>query len=183
VVTDLPAGLIKVFAAEESAGGLASLGVDFKALILQILTFVLVFVLLKKFAFDKIVKMLDERRETIDQGVELGQQMAEEKARLDEQVDIVLQKARSEADKIITAGHQDAADLLKEAEERAAKKADSLLTDARMRIDEDIKAARKSLEKETALLVAQATEAVIGERLDQSKDSKLIERALKEAGQ
>ena len=77
-------GSSKVFA--EGSGGIAALGVDLKSLILQIITFVLVFWLLKKFAFEKIVKTLDERRQTIDQGVELGQKMAEEKQRLDEQI-------------------------------------------------------------------------------------------------
>jgi hypothetical protein len=45
--------LVSKFAAEE--GGIAALGVDGKALVLQIITFVLVFWLLKKFAMPKIV--------------------------------------------------------------------------------------------------------------------------------
>lgn len=173
--------LPKLFAAEESAGGIAALGVDFKALILQIITFVLVFWLLKKFAFSKIVAKLDERRETIDQGVELGRQMAEEKSKLDMRVEELLAKARKDADKIISSGHAEAANLIKEAEQSASKKADALLADAKAKLDDDIAKAKKELEKQMLGLVADATEAVIEQKLDSSADQKLIEKVLREA--
>ncbi len=170
----------RLFAAE-SGGGIAALGVDVKSLILQIATFVLVFWLLKKFAFAKIITALDERRRTIDQGVDLGIKMAEEKQRLDEQVEILLQKARVEADKIIAAGQQDVATMLKAAEESAARKAEVMLSDAQARIADDLAQARKNLEAEMLTLVAEASEIVIDQRLDAPQDRKLIEKALQEA--
>lgn len=172
--------LISGFAVEggETKGGIAALGVDGKALVLQIITFIVVFVLLKKFALDKIVQTLEERRKTIDAGVELGREMAQEKERLDEEVEKVLKKARIEADKIIAAGHVEVGTLLKEAEEVAARRTDGLLKDAHARIDDDISKARKALEKEMLQLVAEATEAIIGEKLDSDKDNALIEKTL-----
>jgi len=169
------------FAAEaaEKKGGIGALGVDGKALVLQIITFLIVFWLLKKFAFGKIIATLDERRTTIDQGVELGLKMAEEKEKLAEEVDKVLQKARLDADKIIAGGHQEASQLIKQAETEALKKADDLLSDAKARIDDDIIKARQGLEKEMLALVAEATEAIIGEKLDKTKDTLLIEKSLR----
>ncbi len=172
----------RIFAAEGSSG-IAALGVDLKSLLLQIATFVLVFWLLKKFAFAKIISALDERRRTIDQGVDLGIKMAEEKQRLDQQVEELLHKARLEADKIITAGQQDVAAMLKSAEDDAARKADALLADARARIEDDIVQARKSLESETLKLVAEASEILIQQRLDAPQDRKMIEKALQAAKQ
>lgn len=110
-----------VFAAE-SASGIAALGVDVKALVLQIMTFVLVFLLLKKFALSKIVSALEERRNTINQGVKLGQELAAEKEKLSQEVEKVLRGARLEADKIMAAGREEANLLMKEAEAAAAKK-------------------------------------------------------------
>jgi len=174
--------VVSGFAAEDSgsSGGISALGVDLKSLILQIGTFVLVFWLLKKFALGKIVQTLDERRETIDQGVELGRKMAVEKARLDEEVEKVLHKARAEADKIIAAGHQEAGALLKGAEAVAARKTDALLVDAHARIEDDIAKARKSLEKDVLALIAEATEVVLGEKIDAERDRSLIRKALNE---
>ena len=173
--------LFTSFASEaaEKKGGIGALGVDGKALVLQIITFLIVFWLLKKFAFSKIITTLDERRNTIDQGVELGIQMAAEKEKLSQEIEKVLQKARVEADKIIAGGHQEASQLIKQTETDALKKTDALLADAKARIDDDIAKARKGLEKEMLSLVAEATEAIIGEKLDNTKDTMLIEKTLR----
>lgn len=167
----------------ESGGGIAALGVDVKALVLQIITFVIVFLLLKKFALAKIIKVLEKRQETIDKGVELGREMVEEKARLEEKIDRALQKARAEADKIIAAGHSEATALIKQAEDDAAKKVNTMLADAKSRMDDDIELAKRTLEKETLRLVAEVSEVVLQEKMSSSKDTQLIERALHEAKQ
>ncbi len=167
-----------IFAAESTEGGIGALGVDVKGLILQIATFVLVFFLLKKFALDKILKTLEDRRKTIDEGVKLGQEMAKEKERLDERIEKMLKEARGEADKIITAGHKDAGEIISAAEAAAAKKTQNLLADAQVHINEEIKQARKQLEKEILSLVAEASEAVLGEKLDDAHDAQLIKREL-----
>lgn len=165
------------FAAE---GGIATLGVDWKALILQILTFVIVFVLLKKFALDKIVKTLDERRETIDKGVTLGREMEAERAKLDEKVKDKLREARKEADQILANAHQEAGEMLKEAEATASRKAEQIVNEAHARIDDEVKKARKGLEQDMLELVAEATEVIIDEKLDPKKDQSLIDKALSE---
>lgn len=174
----------RIFAAEsahESAGGISALGVDAKTLLLQIVTFVIVFLLLKKFALDKIVQTLEERRKTIDKGVDLGIKMSEEKERLSQEVTAALQKARAEADKIIAAGHQEAGMLLKEAEASASRKADAMLADAYAKIEDDIKSAKKGLEKETLKLVAEAASVLLSKKIDSKQDAVLINRALQEA--
>lgn len=170
--------LTKLFA--ESSGGIAALGINVKSLILQILTFVVLFLLLKKFALNKIVKVLDDRRKTIDQGVDLGLKLAEEKQRLDAEVEKVLAKAREQADKIIDGGRAEVAQMLKDAEEAAAKKVAAILDEAQSHIEDEIAKARKQLGKETVALVAEATEAVISEKLDAPRDHRLIEKALQE---
>lgn len=164
-----------------AAGGIASLGVNLKDLILQIITFVLIFVLLKKFAFGKIVATLEQRRKTIDQGVSLGLELAEQKEQLKAEVAKVMQAARIEADKIMAAGHSEAAGIVKKAEEDAMRKVEAMLDEARDRIGDETAAARKGLEKQLLGFVGEATEIIIGEKLDERKDGKLIERVLQES--
>jgi F-type H+-transporting ATPase subunit b len=166
----------RMFASE--GGGIAALGVDGKALILQIITFVLVFFLLKKFALSKIIDQLEKRARTINDGVKLGLEMQKAKDELEVKTEEILRKAREQADKIIAAGHADAKELVKAAEAAAAHKTEALLTDAHAKIEEDMVKARKKLEQDMLELVGEATEAVIGEKLDSRKDSAIIERAL-----
>jgi F-type H+-transporting ATPase subunit b len=167
-------------AAEEAAeSGLAVLGINPLAFLLQLVTFLILFLLLKRFAFAKIVSLLEERRRTIDKGVDLGLAMEAQKQQLDKKVDEILHKARADADKIIAGGHHEAGVIIKEAEAAAARKTDAMLADAHAKIGEDIERARRELEKEMASLVAEATEAIIDEKLDARKDSDLISRALR----
>ena len=162
----------------EEAGGISALGLDPLAILAQAVTFLVLFWVIKKFALDKIVATLEERRKTIDKGVKLGFQMEAEKQKLDEAVEAKLQEARVEADKIIAASHQQAGEVIKAAEVSAARKVDGMIADAHVRIQEDIKKAKKDLEAETLKLIAQATEAIIDEKMDAQKDESLIRRAL-----
>lgn len=167
----------RIFGAEGS-GGVAALGINLKALILQILTFLVVFWLLKRFALSKIVQTLEERRQKIDEGVTLGREMEAEKAKLQDQIKAGLQKARQEADKIIAQAREEANGLVKEAETAAGRKADALMADAHARIEDDVKRARQKLEQDMLSLVAEATEVIIDEKLDDKKDNALIRRVL-----
>lgn len=164
-------------AAEESAG-IAALGIDPLAILAQAGTFLLLFWIVKKYALEKIVKSLDERRQVIDKGVTLGYEMAEERAKLEEKIDEQLRQTRVKADQIIAEAHTEAGEMLKAAEDSAARKVDTMLADAHIRIEDDMKKAKKELEKDMLNLVADATEIIIGEKLDAKKDDALIRRAL-----
>ncbi len=171
-----------LFAAEdahETASGIGALGISPSAFIIQLLTFVLVFALLKRFAFGPIVQKLEERRKVIDEGVKAGQTLAKEKAKLDEDVVQVMRDARVEADKIIATGHKEAREIIRDAEKGAERKVDTMMKDAEARISEESDQARRKLEKEIINLVSEATEAVVGEKVDLSKDAELIDKVLK----
>lgn len=170
-----------IFAAEASGSGLSALGVDPRAFLVQLITFALVFVVLKKYAFGPILKVLNERRATIESGVKLGEDMQRQKAKFDAKVESLLHEARQEADSILAIAQDNARQAIREAEEKARDKAAGILKEADSRIAQDTARARRQLEKELVGLVAEATEAIIDQKVDAKKDAGLIERALKEA--
>ncbi len=171
--------LITNFAAE-SASGIGALGIDGKAFVIQLITFLLAFLILKRYAFKPIAKVLNERRETIEDGVKLGEKMKKEEAKLEEKVAKLLAETRLEADGILNDAQEAARQTVRDAEDKAREKAAGILKEADSRIVQDTARARKQLEKELVGLVSDATEAIIGEKVDEEKDAQLIERALKE---
>jgi F-type H+-transporting ATPase subunit b len=164
----------------DSTSGIGSLGIDGKALIIQLITFVLAFWVLQHWAFKPIVKIMDERRKTIDDGVKLTEQLRLEKAELDKNVAAQLHAARVKADGIIAEAQDAARDSIRQAEDKARAKADGILKEAQERTLQDIARMRKALEKEIVGLVADATGVIIDEKVDAKKDSELIERAIRE---
>lgn len=164
----------------EEASGIAALGIEPKAFVIQLITWILVFLVLKKFVFTPIVKMLDKRRATIEDGVRLTSEMREEKEKLDKQIEKVQKDARKHADEVIADAQAQAGVILKDAEESAQAKIDILIAEAGKKIEQETQQARIAVEKEAVELVVKATEIIAREKLDAKKDQALIASALKE---
>ncbi len=163
----------------DSSSGIGALGFDGKAFLIQLITFGLAFVVLKRYAFKPILKVMQERRETIESSVKLGEQLQKEQAAMEEQVAKTMQAARKEADGVIAGATDTARQMIREAEDKAKAKAAGVMKDAESRIAQDTARARKQLEGELVSLVSEATEAIIDEKVDAKKDAQLIERVLK----
>ena len=79
----------------------SNLGIDGRLLLAQAVNFLLVLWLLNKFVFKKVLSHLEERRNKIEQGLELTERANREIERIDEARHRELEKARTEAEKIL----------------------------------------------------------------------------------
>ncbi len=163
-----------------SSTGLGALGLSASAFVIQLVTFIIALLVLRKWAFKPIMKVLNERREAIEKGVSLGEQMQREKDELETKVNHTLTQTRQKADKILADASATARQMVHEAEDQARAKAEVIIKDASERGLLETKRAWRKLEGQLTGLVTDATEAVIGEKVDSAKDSELINRALKE---
>ncbi len=166
---------------EESTEGIAALGLDPFGIAAGMLTFLVFFFVVKKFAMDGIVTNIDKRHKDINRGLHLTAEMDKQKAELDERVDAALKAARTDADAIIAEAHTESGIIVRAAEESASRKAEEILRAAEGKIERDILEARRGLRAEMASLVSEATEAILGQKLDASADRKLVEDYLSEA--
>lgn len=163
----------------DSASGIGALGLNLTSFLIQLGTFIIAFLVLRKWAFKPILKVLNERRETIEKGVSLGEKMQKDQAEMEQKVAQALSEARSQADKIIADASANGRQVINDAETKAKEKSEAIIAAAEERIDQNIKLARTKLEKDLAGLVAEATEAIIDEKIDTKKDASLIDKALR----
>lgn len=163
-----------------SSSGIGALGVDFTALGIQLATFVLAYLVLRKWAFGPIIRILQQRRQVIEDGVKLGEKMRHDQDKLEEKIETTLHEARSQADKILSDAAETAKQMVRDAEGEAKARAELVLKEAEDRTKQEMARAKRKLEAEMVSLVAQATTAVLDEKVDVKKDAGLIERALKE---
>ena len=133
---------ISIFS-DTSASGLGALGVNVHAFIIQIISFLIVLLILKKFAFKPILKVLEERKKLIESGVKLGHEMKKKSAELEDEISTKLHEARSKADNIINSAQQEARELVLSAEDSAKAKAEQINADAKEKIKRDTFLARK----------------------------------------
>lgn len=172
--------LYTLFAATDAeATGLGALGVNLQAFLTQLVTFLILFFILKRFAFKPIIRLLDQRHQTIDNGVRLGLKLEREREKQQAEAAKVMRDARAEADRIIATANKEAREVMRDAEKAAQRKVDAMFNDAEARIHEEMEQARRGLEKEIVGLVSEATEAIVEEKVDPKKDAKLIDKTLK----
>lgn len=163
----------------DSSSGIGALGLNLTSFLIQLGTFIIAFWVLRRWAFKPILKVLNERRETIEQGVSLGERMKKEQAEMEQKVAEALRDARVEADKVIADATDRGRQIISDAEAKAKEKSESIIASAEDSINQGVKLARSNLEKELIGLVAEATEAIIDEKVDTKKDAALIDKALK----
>lgn len=162
----------------ESEGIFASLGIDLKTLVLQLIAFIILVFILAKFIYPQINAMLDRRDKVINDAIKSAKRSEENAAKSEEQASEILKNSRKESEEIISTAKKESADMMTSAEFDAKKKADSIVRSAKEDIEKEVQITRKMLRDETIQLVADATEKVASKKLNKA-DDKLIEDALK----
>ena len=166
--------------ATESAGGLSALGLNWQSFLFQLITFVIVLLILRKFVFGKLVATLDSRQKAVEDSIKNAQETEEKLKNAETTIAGLIADARKEADDIIARSHKEATTMISEAEEKAKARAEQIIADARSQFENEVVKARQALKKDTIELVALATEKVVKEKLDARKDAELIKEALQE---
>jgi F-type H+-transporting ATPase subunit b len=165
--------------ATAEAGGLSALGLDLKSFLFQLVTFVLLLLILRKWAFPVLVKTLEDRRIAVEKSIDQAKETAAAMENAEKQIQKMLIEARDEASELVTAGHKEAAKMVEEAEQKAAKRAEHIIKEAQAGMEHELNKARIALKQETAQLVAEATGAILKEKVDATKNAELISKALK----
>jgi F-type H+-transporting ATPase subunit b len=165
---------------EHSSGLFQALGIDLKLLVTQAIAFLILVFILGKFVYPPLMKAVDNRRDQIEAGLKEAKEAEEALAKAEAKVVDLLADARKEADGILTRTHQETSAMIAEAEAKAKDRAEQIVKDAHAQLETDISKARQVLKQETIKLVAQATEKIVGEKLDTTKDAGLITKSLQE---
>jgi len=160
-----------------------SLGLDIKQLAINTVAFLILVTILGKFVYPVLIKAIDSRREAIEKSLADARKSQEASEDAEKRVEALLAEARKEADEIVARSHSEAQAMVSDAETKARQRAEQLVSDARSQLDAEVVKARAALKKDTLQLVALATEKVVEDRLDTSKDAKLIESAIAKQSQ
>ncbi len=165
----------------EAAGGISALGLNWKSFLFQLITFVIVLLILKKFVFGKLIAVLDARQKAVEDSLKNAAETEEKLKGAEKTIAKMLSDARKEADEVISSSQKEAAQAVEAAEQKAAKRAEHIVKEAKEQMNVELTKARAELKSETIKLVAVAAERIIGEKLDAAKDARLIDAAITNA--
>jgi F-type H+-transporting ATPase subunit b len=167
------------FAQADSSGGLGAFQLNIKDFVIQLITFVLVLLILRKWVVPKLVATMDQRRQALEQSLVDAQATEEALAKAEARAEDILSKARAQADEALAEAKDAGSGIIAKAETAAAERAELIIKEAESRLAEERDKLRTELRAELADLVSDATAKIIHEKLDQKRDMSLIERAIK----
>ena len=150
-------------------------------LIAQLVIFLVMLGILYRVAWGPLLRILNERRARIAQGVEATQRALQELEAAEKERQAKLEDARREAQAMLDRITKQAEDLRKELEAKAREQAEGLVAKARAEIQQERQKAVQDLRSQVADLAVMAAGRIIGESLDAKKHRELIERAIEEA--
>lgn len=164
----------------KTSSGISSLGINLKGFIFQLITFLIVLLILRRYVFPKLVATLEARRSALEQSLAQAKETEEVLARAETKAEEILAKARANADQALAEAKKTAETIVADAEGAAAERAKLIVQEAEAHLEQERAKLREQLREELADLVADATEKIIHVKLDAQRDRSLIEQSLRE---
>lgn len=139
----------------------AAFGIDVKLLIVQTVNFGLLLLVLWKFLYTPVVKMLDERRGKIAESVQKAEAADRRLAEADMEGKTILASATKDAEGLVAAGRSRAGEEAAAIVKRSQQEAERVLADATARAEEARRQALAAGEKEIARAAMLAAEKIL----------------------
>jgi F-type H+-transporting ATPase subunit b len=148
-------------------------------LILGIVCFVIVFGILGKMLLPRITKMLNDREDAIQGGINRADEAQAEAQAVLNQYRAQLDDARREAARIREEAHEAGAQIMAEMRERAEAEGRRITEAAQSQIEADRQQALTSLRSEVGTLATELASRIVGESLaDTARQGRMVDRFL-----
>ncbi len=159
-------------------------GVDWPHLIAQIISFCIVCALLYKFAYKRVLGMLEQRRQQIAEGIANAEKIKAELAKAEAQRQEAMAQANTQATKLIEEARAAAAQVQEKETQKAVAAAEQIIAKAREAAAADHARMLAELKREVGRLVVQTTATVTGKILTPEDQKRLAEETNRQlAGQ
>jgi F-type H+-transporting ATPase subunit b len=142
----------------------AAFGIDWKLLLIQGGNFAILLTVLTYLLYKPVLKIIDERREKIAEGVRTAEAAQQRLAEAKSQSDEMVGGATREAEQLVATARTRADEKGGEIIRTAEAKAESVLRDAEVRAEEAKRAALQESSKEIARAAMLAAEKILREK-------------------
>ncbi len=153
---------------------------DTTMLVLTWVTFFLLLAILQKFAWKPIVTALENRENYIRQSLDDADKIKSSFTDIQASKEKILSEAHRSAQDVIDQSRKRAQDVAKAIEERAKEHAQEILQSAHQQIEGERERVKNALRRESADLAIGLAGKIMKENVDNEKNRKLIEQAIKE---
>ena len=140
---------------------LHALGIQWSVLLAQIINFSILIVILGRYVYKPILKVIDDRREMIRRSVDQAREIAHHKEKIEQESTVILRKADEKAGKLLEQAKADAEALRTESEKAAHAHAEQILAKGRQQLEFERKKIAHELQDKLAHAIVQSAEKIL----------------------
>lgn len=173
-------------AISQALGPLASLKIEgshVRDIIIQLVSTILLFVVVRIFFWKPITNILESRRSAMDKALEDANQSKENALEIESQLQDELNKAKNEVKDIITRAEIDAnikrENIISEAKLEAKRRLENL----EVELEQEKKNMENDIKKEIIDIAFKAAEKIVAKEINQNKYLDVVDEILKEANE
>ena len=155
-------------------------GVDTGHFISQVISFIIVAVLLQRFAYKPILQVLEQRRQRIAEGLANAERIKQELAKTEAARQDVLSQANIQANRLIEEARAAAARVQEQETQKAIAAAEQILAKAREAAAQDHARMLADLRREVGRLVVDTTAQVTGKILTPADQQRLAQETTRQ---
>ena len=144
-------------------------------IIVQIISFLILLLILRIFAWKRILNILDQRKERIASEFSAIEKTKAEAASLKREYEVHISGLEEESKKRINKAVEEGRKITDEMRKLAYAQSQDIISDARKNIAYEIKKAQEEVKDKIVDLAISAAETVIREKLDGEDDRKIVE--------
>ena len=145
------------------------------------IAFLLVLLILKKFAWRPILTFLKEREFSIENALQAADRARKEMSRLQLDNEKIIAEAKSESDKILKEAREAKLAIIEEATEQAVVEQKKLIDKARISIQNEKINAMKEIKNQVTILSVEIAAKILQKKLSIDKEQQeLIEKSLRD---
>jgi len=152
-------------------------GWDLKIFLSQVISFIIVALVLKRFAYKPILAVLEERRRRIEEGLLNAEKIKQQLAEAEQRHAEILAKANAQAQKMIDEARESAAHVAERKQQEAVANAEQIMAKAREASAIEHERTMTELKRELGRLVVDTTAKVTGKVLTSDDQRRLQEEA------
>jgi F-type H+-transporting ATPase subunit b len=167
-------------ASGEEGGGASLLDPHIGTMFWTALTFVILLLLLRRFAWKPLLGAIEDRERTIRTDLEKAEEGRKEAEKLVDEHKALVAEARRDHAEAVAAGQRDAERLKEEILAEGRRQREQLLKQAEGQIEAEMRQARKELRGIAADLSIQVAEKLLARNLDEPTQRKLVDDYLAE---
>jgi F-type H+-transporting ATPase subunit b len=158
---------------------LKTFGLDPYLLAAQIINFLIILYVLKRFLYPPLFKVFKKREELIKESADKAEENEKILEKTKELEKETIKKAKVTADEILKEAREQSADIINKAQVDAKQKADKMVKDAKAQIELETAEAQKQLNTYVLKLSVEILQKSLSNVLSEKEQSEIVERAIK----